>query len=241
MKLDSGLRFLADNGLNLFAALALDSLSASVVAALRQAQVATQNYSHLILLGNGGRHFWQVFAERSQNGPDPIDAFSIEIAKRFADDFLGVRIVLLYPSDSAVPLQQLGALAGWHYPSPLGLGIHPQYGLWFAYRVLFLVRLPLGEFFELPDSPPGERQSPCASCADKPCISACPAQAVSARKAFDIAACSDFRLRATSLCSERCLARLACPVGREHRYSTAQTRYHYRRSLQALKRYRAEH
>ena len=37
-----------------------------------------------------------------------------------------------------VNLQNLGQLLGWHTSSPLMIGIHPEYGLWSAYRVLML-------------------------------------------------------------------------------------------------------
>ena len=142
------------------------------------------------------------------------------------------RLRLLYPGPLPLPLQQLGALAGWHHPSPLGLGIHPHYGLWFAYRAALLTDA------ELALTPRLEAASPCASCADKPCVSACPVGAVSVDAAFDLNACVDWRLRPDSSCRAGCAARQACPAGAQWRYTPEQTGYHAHRSLAALHAWR---
>jgi epoxyqueuosine reductase len=124
-------------------------------------------------------------------------------------------------------LQQLGELAGWSHPSPLGQGINPTYGVWFAYRAVFLTTA------ELPLTGGAPRPSPCDACLDKPCLSACPAGAVQPAR-FDIDGCANYRLQPASPCADRCLARMACPYFPEHRYSLEQIRYHYGRSLETL-------
>jgi hypothetical protein len=225
-RFDDGLAYLAEQGLNLVAVLDCSALPESITAPLAHAQ-------RLVLIGSGGRRLWQALSAYGLHTADPIDHFSRLHIERFVREYLGAPPYrLLYPGDYPIPLQQLGTLAGWQQPSPLGIGIHPEYGLWFAYRAAFLTTLEL----PLRSAPPAP--SPCATCSAKPCVSACPASAVSAAAAFDLAACIEFCLSAQSPCQSQCLARLACPVAAEQRYSAEQLRYHYGRSLHTLRAYR---
>jgi hypothetical protein len=162
---------------------------------------------------------------------DPIDAHSLRaIGAALADRPHRV----LYPGvgSSTVPLARLGALAGWHHPSPLGLGIHPEHGLWFAYRALVVLAAP-----DLEPTPPAPGGPPCESCVDQPCLRACPAGAVDPA-GFRVRECVEFRVREASPCQDRCLARLACPVGAASRYDPDQLAYHYLQSLATIRRYR---
>ena len=147
-------------------------------------------------------------------------------------------------SAEVVPLQTLGRLAGWHHASPLGIGLHPEKGLWFAYRAVLVLadgtgldttatsRQPRQAIpTEQKDVDQKELWSICERCSDKPCLSACPADALRFAEAPQMESCSRYRLAETSACKETCLARLACPVGLEHRYETQQIAYHYRYSL----------
>jgi hypothetical protein len=56
-----------------------------------------------------------------------------------------------------LPFQRRAMRAEACYPSPLGLLIHPDYGLWHGYRGALLFAAAI----ELP--PSGRRASPCAS------------------------------------------------------------------------------
>jgi hypothetical protein len=179
-----------------------------------------------VLLGNGGRAFWEALQLYGMQTEHPVDYFSEQIGRQFIKNYLpAAEHLWLFPSDLLVPLQQLGHLAGWAHPSPLGLGISGQFGLWFAYRVAFLTTadLPLSNYDPTP--------SPCDSCIAKPCITTCPATAVHKDQSFNVPACANFRLQTDSPCADRCLSRLACPVAPQHRYSPQQIQYHYGRSL----------
>jgi hypothetical protein len=118
------------------------------------------------------------------------------------------------------PFQRWALRADAVYSSPLGILIHPEYGLWHAYRAALFFH----ETLELParwDAP-----SPCESCTEKPCLSGCPVGAFSGG-AYDVAACADHIARPETDCiSVGCLARNACPVGLRWRYPEAQTRFH---------------
>jgi len=224
---------LLTHGLNLHAVLAIDSLPEELHAMLNQACENLDRYQRLVLIGHGGRDLWNAVSAQvlEVESDDPIDTFTVEtLTAFFTKHAPEMRYIFLYPGASVVPLQQLGELAGWHHPSPFRIGVNSEWGSWFAYRALLLIDAPLDV------SQPITQTSPCERCASTPCISACPADALSDSE-FSLQRCIDFRLLPDSPCRECCLARLACPVGESHRYPDAQVRYHYSRSLRDLERY----
>ena len=231
-----GVEFLSDHGVNLVAVLDCASLPDKIIQALLAEDIPLRDYSRLVLLGNGGSRFWQALQEHGMDGIDPVDDYSWYLAQTLIRRYLdNPRYLRLFPNAYNAPLQQLGALAGWHHPSPLGIGINPRFGLWFAYRAAFLTALAL-PLSTLPAS-----RSPCEDCVDQPCISACPVHAVHGVDRYDVARCIGYRLAADSPCRDRCFARLACPVAAEHRYSIDQIRYHYLHSLTTVGAYYGAH
>ena len=140
-----------------------------------------------------------------------------------------VRLTVSYPGSAQLPLQQLGQVAGWTHPSPLGSGMNRRFGPWFAYRCAILTdrRLP-----RLAAARGADR---CAGCLERPCLQHCPPAALTVEFAPQLSACGQYRLRPDSLCSGRCLAREACPQGRAHRYDETAMAYHYGVSLAVLR------
>lgn len=199
-------------------------------------------------------------------GQDPIDAFAVKQASLAISTALhglfdqhrpavgnqALAPQFVYPSNAGQvtansnhpPLQRLGELAGWHQPSPLGTGINPRWGLWYAYRALVWLPLPLPMDVTLTarDNTAELTQSTsvCASCESQACISVCPATALSFLQAPDMNACAGYRMQAASDCSDRCLAREACPVNSDNRYPRQQINYHYRKALAGLLKYFAD-
>ena len=130
----------------------------------------------------------------------------------------------LFPSDGPpyYPFQQWARRAEPVFPSPLGLLIHPTYGLWHSYRGA--LALP-----EAIASPRAETApSPCESCAARPCLATCPVGAFTAA-GYDVDACAAFlRTEEGADCMSRgCRARRACPVAEV--YSPQQASFHMRR------------
>ncbi len=232
-----GADFLAEAGLNLQAVFDCAALPEAVLQPMRESGVPVEEYGRLVLLGHGGRRLWNRLQTFGMKTANPVDHYSLAITRQYIERYLNnAPHLILYPlTNFLVPLTQLGELAGWSQPAPIGLGINPTYGVWFAYRVAFLVsdnRSPATDY-RLPAT-----DHPCASCADKPCITACPAHAVRPDpQQFDIFTCVRRRLESNSSCADRCLARLACPIAPEHRYSLAQIRYHYGQSLITIREY----
>ncbi len=211
-------------GLNRQHVFDLADLPADVVATLAPAAGERQ----LILLGHGGRRLWECVQAAGVGGDDPIDDYTVRIvAGWFAAHVPDVRYRILYPGDHPVGLQRLGQLAGWHHASPFMLGIDPEWGTWYAYRAVVLAEA---------DFCPSEavnRNHPCAGCRARPCVAACPAGAL-AGGSFSLEKCIAHRTAADSGCRHTCIARLACPVGSEHRYDEGQMRHAYRISLAML-------
>jgi len=220
-------------GLNLFACFDCAQLPTPIVDIIAANDFDPQNFSRLLLIGHGGRRLWEEIQHRDQPTEDPFDDISVALTRQFLRDYLGDPPVhFIYPETAIpLPLQQLGMLAGWHHPSPLGVGINGVYGLWFAYRAAVLTTDVL-----MPTLPMNEA-SPCETCVERPCITACPADAVSTAGNFQAGACFSQRLMADSSCGDRCHSRLACPYFVEHRYSDEQMGYHYGLSLASIRKY----
>jgi hypothetical protein len=186
----------------------------------------------IILLGFTGSLQWEGYsrsAEASDGLPDPLDRWSRRVIGSMAVEATAVAV---YPSGSspALPFQRLAARSEPVHRSPIGLLIHPRWGLWHAYRGA----LVLPDRIRLPSLPPAA--SPCSACATQPCLSSCPVQAFRSGS-FDVEVCIDHVLSAAgSECRERgCRARRACPVGAEFRYVEAQAHFHMRAFLRSAR------
>lgn len=214
--------FLNERGFNLVAVLDCTQLPVDLQHQLAAEGLPVADYPRLVLMGSSGSSIWDHLQREWMERANPFDEYSVAVAEQFIHQCLDdAPSQLFYPGPSRVSLIRLGELAGWSHPSPLGLGINPEFGLWFAYRAAFVTAAPL-PVTEAPQS-----MHPCESCSDKPCISACPAGAVSPNSAFDITACYTFRVSSNASCVDRCHSRMACPIGREYQYPLGQIQHHY--------------
>lgn len=180
----------------------------------------------VVLIGHIGGAHWPAFCkwraqQHDRGGADPLDRWSKQILMALAR---AMGAAAWFPSDPPwQPFQQWAMQAERLRPSPLGILIHPEYGLWHGYRGALGFQQRQGTTHR-----PARTHHPCDSCPDKPCITACPAGAIG-RQGFDVPACRDF-LRspqgAASCMWRGCLSRLACPVGAAHRYGPDQARFH---------------
>ncbi|EYF02115.1 hypothetical protein [Chondromyces apiculatus] len=181
----------------------------------------------LVLVGNVGPSMWEAFerARAARPALDGLDTWTHEVVTAIAGD-LGARPLFPFEGPPFWPFQRWALRAEPVHPSPLGLLIHPIFGLWHAYRaaLLFPARLALPARSDAP--------SPCATCADRPCLGGCPVGAFSAGDpvTYDVPACvAHLRSEPEVPCMTRaCLARRACPVGREHVYPAPQRAHHMR-------------
>jgi hypothetical protein len=179
----------------------------------------------LVLLGFIGGEGWAAFAASSEaedGAPNPLDRWSRRIVDAIAAD-LGASALYPFQGPPWLPFQRWAQRGDAVFVSPLGILIHPEFGLWNSYRGA----LAFDERLELPAKP--TQASPCESCAEKPCLATCPVSAFSGG-GYDVARCRAHIATpaGTNCMSDGCLARIACPVGATHRYAAPQAAFHMR-------------
>ena len=184
-----------------------------------------ENTAFVILIGNAGPQMFQRFA---QEGGGSLDDWTRAIVEPMAVD-LDARA--MFPFDVPhLPFLSWARRGGAGHVSPLGLNIHPTYGLWHAYRAALL--FPVA--FDLPHASIGAH--PCETCVAKPCLDACPVQAFDG-KDYNISACgAHVNTGANSCMDGGCLARLSCPVGVQYQYAKPQAQFHMKAFAQARRR-----
>jgi hypothetical protein len=183
---------------------------------------ALAGFRTIVLIGMTGRDGWSAFAaspEARDGLADPLDRWSRRVIETLARD-LGGKALFPFGGPPYWPFQQWARRAEPVHPSPIGILIHPRYGLWHSYRgALGLERaLDIGE--------PQASASPCESCAGRWCLKACPIDAFSSA-GYDVAACAaHLKSAAGADCIDLgCRARRACPVGAEHAYAREQANF----------------
>jgi hypothetical protein len=181
------------------------------------------------MVGMVGSECWAHFRASAQFAdglPNPLDRWSQSLGSQLAQRYAGVA---LYPSDGPVywPFQQWAARAEPLQRSPLMVSMHPQFGLWHAYRfALALPALAASDAAALKAAAvPGV--SHCLNCADQPCLSACPVDAFSGAT-YDVASCAAHlhAAQGQDCMSTGCLARRACPVAAHLRYLPEHAAFH---------------
>jgi hypothetical protein len=169
----------------------------------------------LVLAGNAGPEMWRAFQKSRRAETHPLNAWSRRHLGELARE-LGATALFPFDGPPYLPFQRWAQRAEAVHPSPLGILIHPDYGLWHGYRGA----LAFGHAFALPRR--DRRPNPCEACADKPCLTACPAGAFGA-DGYDVAACVGHLkgARGGDCLDAGCAARRACPIGRGYRYEPA--------------------
>lgn len=183
----------------------------------------------VFLLGFIGRDSWAPFAESKEAGdslPNPLDRWSARKIGDLAGE-LGANALFPFGGPPYLPFQRWAMRAGSVHPSPLGLLIHPEWGLWYSFRGA----LGLTSTIDLP--PIEQRPSPCMTCWLRPCLAACPVGAFRP-DGYAVSRCADHleTSAGTDCMTLGCRARHACPVGTDYSYQPERAAFHMRAFLQ---------
>lgn len=184
---------------------------------------APEGTGTLVLLGPDGPAFWPVLTsspEWQDGGPDPVDRWSRRVIGRLACD-LGAKARFPFGGPPYQPFIRWAKRSGRAWDSPVTILVHDTAGLLVSYRGA----IALPERLDLPGLPP----RPCDSCADKPCLAACPARALTGA-GYDVPACHRFldTDRGRDCMDAGCRVRRACPVSQAYGRVPEQSAYHMR-------------
>lgn len=188
----------------------------------------------LLLFGQAGSGIWASFSDSTEfadAAAHPMDRWSRRVGDELAQ-VLGGKALFPFEGPPWHPFGRWAQRTEAMQPSPLGILMHPEYGLWHAYR--FAVALP-GAMPE-PSLPVAEPSHACDSCAARPCLQACPVNAFR-DGAYDVAACANYlHDNAQAACHRLgCLARVACPEAGTFSYEPEHRQFHMRQFLASMK------
>ncbi|EYD76807.1 Ferredoxin [Rubellimicrobium mesophilum DSM 19309] len=197
---------------------AREGLLVAGVAPLRPEDGVPERFRCVALLAPDEPGFWPIFSaspEMSDGAPDPLDRWSRRVIGRVACA-LGTKAVFPFGGPPWRPFTGWARRSGRAWPSPVGLLVHDTAGLWISYRGGVLLE---------EEAPSAHSTRPCDDC-PKPCLSACPANALTA-EAYDVAACHAVldSPGGRDCLQGGCLVRRACPVGAGRR-DPAQSAFH---------------
>lgn len=168
----------------------------------------------LALIGVAGSAFWPRFAaspQYSDGAAHPLDRWSRAIGDALAQAVGGLA---LYPFGGPPyhPFQRWAERAEGLHASPLGLRLHPRFGLWHSYRLALALPQSLDE-----PTPALDTTDLCAQCSDQPCLHACPVDAFTGTEyRVDVCAAHLGATPEPRCAGIGCLARHACPVGQQY-------------------------
>ena len=218
---------LARHGLRVRGGFATDGvMDADILAVAPWAQT-------VILIGNVGSELWdRSSAEIEALGdPDPLDRWTRDVIEPIAASVGGLAL-LPFTGRPYWPFQRWAERAEGVRQSPIGIQIHPEFGLWHAYRAAILLR-------EVVVVQRREQAHPCDTCVDRPCLTHCPVNAFSSA-GYAVDRCVDHVValqNESGSCSDvGCLARLACPIGTKWRYRPDHARFHMQAFVKARMR-----
>lgn len=185
---------------------------------------APEGCETVVMVGPAEPAFWPAFQaspEYQDAKPDPLDRWSKRVLGTWAAD---LNAQAVYPSDGPpyAPFIAWAKATGRVHNSPAGILVHDRAGLMVSFRGALALR----DGIDLPPAPP----SPCITCTERPCLTACPVGALAEAQAYDVPRCKDWLDQdETRDCMTRgCAVRRACPVSQRYGRAEAQSAFHMR-------------
>ena len=194
----------------------------SVFGTLRTTEDDNLGPGTILLLGPHEPGFWAhvtAAPEFADGQPDPLDRWSHRTISALAETAGGTP---LFPFGQPVrPFIGWASRSGRAWSSPVGLLVHDRAGLMVSYRGAILVP---GLHIQ-----PSSKPFPCDACETKPCLTACPVNALSV-DGYDIPECHAYLDSAEGqICmSQGCAVRVSCPVSQSYHRLATQSAFHMR-------------
>ena len=174
----------------------------------------------LLMLGPKESAFWTFITaqpEFQDANPDPMDRWSTRVITELANQF-GGGAIFPFGGPPFQPFIGWAKRTGRAWASPVGILVHDQAGLFASYRGAIALPFTL----DLPDAP----QKPCETCADKPCLTACPVNAMGDHP-YDVPRCKEYLREPDQTCiSHGCQVRRVCHISKSYGRNPAQSGYH---------------
>lgn len=180
-----------------------------------------QGTKTLLLIGPAEPGFWAHMtaqAEWLDGKANPIDRWSQRVIGSLA---VAWNATAIFPFGGPPwhPFHRWALASGRAWNSPVHLLVHDEMGLFASYRGALALPQPL----TLPAAP----SNPCDSCAAKPCLSACPPKALTAKE-YDVPSCRSFLEGPSGMdcMKSSCRVRRACPQSQAYARLPEQSAYH---------------
>ena len=176
----------------------------------------------LVLLGPEEPGFWPAMCQSPHfTGADPVDNWSLKIIGAIAHS-LNAEPLFPFGGPPYQPFVNWALKTNQTWVSEVGLLIHEKAGLFASFRGALAFRETL-------DLPRVNSTSPCETCKEKPCLTACPVGAISPR-GYDVPACHDYLDGAgEKTCMQQgCSVRRSCPASQNYGRLEVQSAHHMR-------------
>ncbi len=195
-------------------------------------QVNGESSETLLLFGQAGNALWPVFSKSSEladGQPHPLDRWSERVGQLIAEEING-RLLLPFGKAPHHPFLRWASRIEDVQPSRLGMLIHPDYGLWHAYRFAIALATPVEGLSKVETG-----GNICNQCYLQPCLKKCPVDAFDGTH-YDVSACFQYlQENLKSVChTSGCQARDACPEGEQSHYAFEQKQFHMKQFTLAL-------
>lgn len=188
----------------------------------------------LILFGNAGSSIWPNFSQSAEyldGDLDPLNRWSERIGELLAEQWGGIAL-FPFGGPPYQPFVKWAKKSEQLQSSKLGMLMHPEYGLWHAYR--FAIALP-DALNIAPENLVSNRHA-CDRCTAKPCLSGCPVDAFDGKN-YDVKKCFTYLdHHPQAQCHQvGCQARAACPEGQAYRYQADHAAFHMEKLVDSLR------
>lgn len=176
----------------------------------------------LLMLGPREPGFWtfvSAAAEFSDNRANPLDRWSARAIHSLAQD-MSAQALFPFGGPPWHPFYSWAIRTGRCWASPVAFLVHDKAGLFVSFRGALA-------FTEHIDMPPPPDSTPCSACADRPCVSACPADVLDETRYDSVGCMSYVGSSAGADCLNKgCAVRRACPVSVSYPRAEAQSKFH---------------